>query len=256
MNFQIILLGMIQGATEFLPISSSGHLVLFQTIFGFKEMLFYDVILHFATLLAVVILFFSDIISYLKTSKIIFFIFLLSIPTGIIGLFIKKYFYFVYDNVMLSGLFLCITGFWLFLAEKRYNENTSEKITITNIDMFKSIIVGISQGIAVLPGISRSGATLGSMMLLNFKKEQAVNFVFIASIPAILGATLLELKDAVSEKAIDFEISYLIGCIVAFIVGVLSLKFLIKVVKNQKLKYFAYYCFFVGIVSIFVSFIK
>lgn len=247
---------MIQGATEFLPISSSGHLVLFQTIFGFKEMLFYDVMLHFATLLAVIVLFFNDIIRYLKTPKIVLFIILLTIPTGIVGLFVKKYLYWIYDNVMLSGLFLCFTGLWLFISEKSYLSNTTEKIDINNIGILRAIIVGVAQGIAVLPGISRSGATLGSMLLLNFKKEQAVNFIFVASIPAILGATFLELKDAISERVINFEISYLIGFIAAFIVGLLSLKFLIKVVKNQRLRYFAYYCFVVGIISIAVNFIK
>lgn len=257
MNLKIIILGMIQGVTEFLPISSSGHLVLIQTIFGFKEMLFYDVILHFATLLAVFVLFFKDIISYLKNPRIVFYILILTIPTGIIGLFIKKYFYFVYDGVIFSGIFLFITGIWLILSEKKYLKNTSEKKDISNIGIIKSLFIGSIQGISVLPGISRSGATLGSMLILNFKKKQAVNFIFIASIPAILGATLVELKEVLlSKETIYFEFSYLVGFILAFIFGLLALKFLIQVVKNQKLKYFAYYCFFIGIISIIVNFIK
>ncbi|MFN3551045.1 MAG: undecaprenyl-diphosphate phosphatase [Endomicrobiia bacterium] len=256
MNLQIILLGLIQGVTEFLPISSSGHLVLLQKIFGLKEMLFYDVLLHFSTLLAVVVLFFKDIVEYLKNKKIIFYILLLSVPTGIIGLVVKKYFTSVYDNVFLSGIFLVITGLWLIFSEKKYLSNFSDKIDILNIGIIKSLLVGITQGISVLPGISRSAATLGSMLVLNFKKEQAVKFIFIASIPAILGATFLELKDIIFYKKLNFELSYIYGIITAFVFALISLKFLVKIVQKSKLKYFGYYCFLVSIVSVITHFFK
>lgn len=256
MNLQIMLLGLIQGVTEFLPISSSGHLVLFEKILGFKEMLFYNVLLHFATLLAVILLFFKDIIEYFKNIKIIFYIFLLNIPTGVIGLFIKKYFSFVYDNVLLSGIFLFITGLWLIFSEKKYLENSFNKIDITDIGIIRSLIIGIAQGIAVLPGISRSASTLGSMLVLNFKREQSVKFIFIASIPVILAATLLEVKDLISTENLNFEMSYFYGIIAAFIFGLISLKFLVKIVKREKLRYFAYYCFLVSIISVFTYFFK
>ena len=249
MNLQLIILGMIQGVTEFLPISSSGHLVLLQKIFDLKEMLFFDVLLHFSTLLAVIVLFFKEIVEYLKNLKIIFYIFILTIPTGIIGLLIKKYFSFVYDNVLISGIFLICTGVWLYLTETVYIKNSKKKIELEKLGILKSIFVGIAQGIAVLPGISRSGATLGSMLLINIEKTQAVKFIFISSIPAILGATFLELKDAISG-GVKFQTGYIYGMIFSFIFGLLSLKFLINLVSKQKLRYFSYYCFVVGFFSI------
>ncbi len=256
MNLQIVLLGLIQGVTEFLPVSSSGHLVFLQNIFGFKEMLFYDVLLHFATLLAVIVLFFKDILEYLKNTKIIFYILVLSIPTGIIGLVVKKYFSSVYENLFLSGIFLAITGFWLIFSENRYLNNSLNKTDVSNMKILKALVVGVAQGISVLPGISRSAATLGSMLVLNFKKEQSVKFIFIASIPVILAATFLELKDLIFTNEINFEFSYIYGIITAFFWGVISLKFLINIVQKAKLRYFGYYCFLISIISIAINFLR
>ena len=249
MTLQILILGMIQGVTEFLPVSSSGHLVLIQTLFGLKEMLFYDVLLHFATLLAVILFFYKDIIGYFKSLKIIFYIILLTLPTGIIGVVIKKYLSFVYDNVLISGICLIITGLWLWIAETIYTKNVRQKIKIDNIGILKTLLIGVAQGIAVLPGISRSGSTLGSALIMNIDKLQAVKFIFISSIPAILGATFLELKE-VAEGTVMFQPNYIYGMITAFIFAILSLKFLIKIVSKQKLRYFSYYCWTVGLISI------
>jgi len=251
MILQILILGMIQGVTEFLPISSSGHLVLIQYVFGLKEMLFYDVLLHFSTLLAVFIFFYKDIIDYLKNLRVIFYIVFLTIPTAIIGLFVKKYFSFVYDNSLISGICLTITGLWLYFTEKIYMNNTKEKISVENLGALKALVVGVAQGISVLPGISRSGSTLGSMLIMNIDKLQTVKFIFIASIPAILGATFLELKEVIKGDII-FQKDYIYGMVAAFIFALLSLKFLIKVVNKQKLRYFSYYCWLVGLISIFV----
>ncbi|MCS7231095.1 MAG: undecaprenyl-diphosphate phosphatase [Elusimicrobiota bacterium] len=255
MEIQVLILGLIQGAIEFLPVSSSGHLVLFQKIFGFKEMLFYDVILHFSTLIAVVVLFFKEILTYIKNSRIILNIIILSIPTGIIGLLVKKYFYGVYDNVLLSGFFLFITGVWLIFSERVYLSKSYEKLDIDKIDIMKAFLIGVAQGFAVLPGISRSGFMLGSMLLLNVQKEQSTKFVFIASIPSILGATFIEILDIMEKEIVFLSGYYLLGAIMAFFVGLLSLKFLVVVVKKQKLRYFGYYCFLVGFIS-FLVFLK
>jgi len=249
MTLQILILGMIQGVTEFLPVSSSGHLVLIQTLFGLKEMLFYDVLLHFATLLAVILFFYKDIIGYFKSLKIIFYIILLTLPTGIIGVVIKKYLSFVYDNVLISCICLVITGLWLWIAETIYTKSVEGKIKIDNIGILKTLLIGVAQGIAVLPGISRSGSTLGSALIMNIDKLQAVKFIFISSIPAILGATFLELKE-VAEGTVMFQPNYIYGMITAFIFAILSLKFLIKIVSKQKLRYFSYYCWTVGLISI------
>ncbi|MEN3013336.1 MAG: undecaprenyl-diphosphate phosphatase [Endomicrobiia bacterium] len=246
---------MIQGITEFLPVSSSGHLVLLQTIFGFKNMLFYDVILHFATILAVFVLFFKEILEYVKDLKIFTKIIILTIPTGIIGLFIKRYFYFVYDNVLFTGVFLFVTGIWLLIAEKVYLRNIHKKLNINQMSFTKSIIIGILQGVAVLPGISRSAATLGGMLVFNFLKEQSVKFIFVASIPAVIGATLIEFMDLTKEEIMLFRPVYIMGAFIAFVFGLLSLKLLIKVVKKQKLMYFSIYCFIISVICISIYFL-
>lgn len=255
MDLQIILLGVIQGITEFLPISSSGHLVLIQSIYGFKEMLFYDVLLHFATVVAIFAVFFNELIGYFRNLKLVSYIIILTIPTGIIGLIVKKYFSYVYNNLLLSGIFLSVTGMWLFITENKYEKKASQKIDITNIKFLHAIVAGIAQGVAVLPGISRSAAMLGSMLGLGVNKQQSVKFVFIAGIPAILAATLLEVKELISTSE-KFETVYLFGMLASFVVGLISLKFLVKFVTKYKLKTFSYYCWAVSCISIVLYFVK
>ncbi len=244
-----LILGIVQGITEFLPISSSAHLVFLQTIFKLKEnVLFFDILLHFSTLLAVIFVFYKDIITYLKSKKILFYILIATIPTGIIGLIIKKYFESIFSNSFFAAGNLVITGFLLFFSEKKYMKSKDIKIEILNIGWLKSLIIGIFQSIAVLPGISRSGATLAATMFLGIKKEQSVKFIFIMSIPAILAATMLEVKELIFDMAsrATFAPVYIWGLTFAFVCGILSLKFLVNIVQNSKLKYFAYYCWFVG----------
>ncbi len=253
-SLEIIILGALQGITEFLPISSSGHLVILQSLFGLKEMLFYDVLLHFATLLAIFVLFFKDIIEYVRNIKILLYIILLTIPTGIIGLFIKKYLSFVYDSMLASGVFLLLTGSVLFLADK--SSQSVKTKSVKEINFFDAIIIGVAQGIAVLPGISRSGATLATSLLLGIERKDAVKFIFIASIPAILAATFLETKEAVEASQVTFNSMFLYGMLTAFVVGIIFLKFLISFVNNKKLRYFSYYCWLVGLVAIIIYFIK
>ncbi len=253
--FESSLLGLLQALTEFLPVSSSAHLVFLQTFFGLKQpMLLFDVLLHFSTLCAVVTIFFKDIIFYLKTPKIIWYIILVSIPTGIIGIIIKKFFEPVFASVTVSSIGLIITGILLLVSEKIYFSVQKEKNKIININWVQSLIIGVFQGISVLPGISRSGATLSSTMLLNFNKEDAVKFVFIISIPAILAATGLELKEviALNEK---FNINYLYGMVTAFVFGVFALKTFVRVLRTNKLKYFSYYCLIVGFFVLLTKYI-
>lgn len=254
---EIIILGIIQGITEFLPISSSGHLAIFHYIFGQTEMLFYDVLLHFATLLAVVVLFFKDIIDFLKKPKILLYIILLSIPTGIIGLFIKKYLSFVYEynNMLLVGIFLAVTGYILFLADKIKQSDLNLK-SISEIKLSDVLLIGIAQGISALPGISRSGATLSVALMLKMKREDAVKFIFISAIPAILAATLLEIKEALGNPYMFFDFKFLYGVVSAFVFGLFSLKFLINILSRQRLRYFSYYCWGVSLLTVVLYFIK
>ncbi len=254
---EIIILGVIQGITEFLPISSSGHLVIFQYLFGQTEMLFYDILLHFATLIAVLVLFFRDIINYFKNLKILFYIIVLSIPTGIIGLFIKRYLSFIYEynNLLLVGIFLAITGCILFLADKTKYDDSNLK-PIERIKLFDVLLIGIAQGIAALPGISRSGATLSVALILKIRREEAVKFIFISAIPVILAATLLETKELLENPYMSFNFQFLYGMLSAFVFGLFALKFLINVLNKKKLIYFSYYCWMVGLFAAVLYFIK
>lgn len=246
-----IFLGILQGVTEFLPISSSAHLVFFQTIFSINEnVLLFDVLLHFATMLSVLVVFYRDIIEYLRFKKIVLYIVIATIPTGIIGIFVKRYFEYIFVKPIYASIFLVITGMMLFFSEKIYLITQNRKKKILEINWLQSLIVGVFQGIAVLPGISRSGATLSATMFLGIEKKDAVKFVFIMSLPAIFAATMLEIKDLIfSNEVISFEVNYIYGMIFAFIFGFLSLKVLIKIVSNKSLKYFAYYCILVGVLT-------
>lgn len=229
---------------------------MFQSIFELKEMLFYDVLLHFSTVLSVICLFFKDIVEYCKQPKIIFYIFILTLPTGIIGFLIKKYFYHVFDNVLFSGVCLLITAGWLILSEYRYlNQSNELRIELQDLGVWKTILVGTAQGVAVLPGISRSGATLGMMLLLNVERQNATKFVFISAIPSILAATGLEIQE-LAMSDVRLEITFIYGMILAFVFGILSLIILLNIVKKSKLKYFAYYCGIIGLLSILIYFLK
>ncbi|MCS7227836.1 MAG: undecaprenyl-diphosphate phosphatase [Endomicrobia bacterium] len=258
MEYQVLLLAVIQGITEFLPISSSGHLVLLQSIFGLKEMLLYDILLHFATLLSIVVLFFNEIIKYVKNLKIILLILVLTIPTGIIGLLVKKNFSFVFDSGILSSITIFITGLWLYICERVYYEKYDKdyKKNVVELNFFQIITVGIAQGVAVIPGISRSGAMLGALMLLNIERTQAVKFTFVASIPAVLSATILEIREVIVLQSYKFTEFFIYGMLLAFFIGILSLKFLLQIVNTKQLKYFSFYCWTISVISFLYFLIK
>lgn len=243
------ILGIVQGLTEFLPVSSSAHLIFFQNLFGLKEpQLLFDVSVHFATMLAIIVMFYSEILRYFKNPKILFFIILATIPTGLIGIIIKKKFEFIFSSVNISAICLLITGLYLYISEKLYNE----KKEIKDMGWFSSLLIGTAQGIAVLPGISRSGFTLSTSLILKFKKTDAFKFVFILSIPAVVGATFLELKSALAGKE-TFQINFLFGLFLAFVFGLLALKFFSKIMSHTKLHYFSYYCLIIALIILVIN---
>lgn len=252
-----IILGIIQGLTEFLPVSSSGHLEIFKVLLGENKMpsesLLMTVILHFATACSTIVIFKDDIkelilglITFEKNDSFWFSVKILisMIPAALIGFFLEKEIELFFNgDLMIVGSMLILTGFLLFMADKA---KPSEK----RINIKSSIIIGISQAIAIIPGISRSGATISTAVLLGIDKENAAKFSFLMVVPLIFGKVL---KDLTSSEVLasNYEILPLIfGFIFAFITGILACKWMIKLVKNSKLKYFSIYCFIVGAISI------
>lgn len=264
-------LGIIQGLTEFLPVSSSGHLVIFTKLFGLETDLFFDALVHLATLLAVVIYFRKDIISmaigFLSGSwqvlitrnfrkvynesiqfKLACLILVATFATGVIGVSFQDYFEGWFDSLSAVGWFLLLTGCLLFLAD-RFGQGQKKEGEMTRMD---ALVIGAAQGAAIAPGFSRSGATISMALLRDLDKNLAARFSFILSIPAILGAVILQGKDFAASGS--FSISYVWGFIAAFITGYLAIKLFINLLQKAKLRYFAYYCFTVGLLVLGWSF--
>lgn len=272
--FKSLILGIIQGLAEFLPISSSGHLAILHKAVKFDtgSNLFFDVILHLGTLFAIFVYFRKDIFGILISLKKVFakwrngsnlksqyendkdfrlftFIFFGSIPTAVIGIIFKDYFEDFAKNITYVGIALLFTAFMLLLFELKKKATK----TITKMTILDSFIIGTIQGIAIIPGISRSGSTISTAKILGIDKEVAARYSFLLSIPAVGGAFLLELKDALSSGIqIDF-LTVTIGFVASFVVGILSLKFLVWLIKKASLKIFVAYCSIIGILAIYAS---
>lgn len=234
-------LGLLQGLTEFLPISSSGHLAMFQSFFGITEpTIVFDIIVHLATLMAVVIFFWPQIKVVTKSQLKL--IIVATIPTGIIGLILEP----VIENLF-SSFLLTIIGFFvsgLILLSLKLPQLTSIKSRTVN--PVSAFLIGIFQGLAIIPSISRSGATVVSSLWLGINKTEAFNFSFLISIPAILAATVLEVKDTTVDSWLDPNL--IIGFVTAAISGFLSLIVFKYVVKTSKLHYFGYYCILLSLI--------
>ncbi len=242
---EAVTLGVIQGITEWLPISSSGHLVLYQQIAKVDTPLLFDVLLHFASVLVILVVFRQRIIEILRSSEYIRNIILGSIPIALAGFLARDIVEAARSNMTVVSVALIITGFFLFLTHF-VREKT------TKVSPLNSIIIGISQSLALLPGISRSGATISTGMFLGISRENSAEFSFILAVPAILGATLFETVEVVRagslEKSLIMPLS--IGMVISFIVGYFSLKLLLKVVKSRKFFWFSFYCIALGLLLI------
>ena len=255
---EAIILGVVQGLTEFLPISSSGHIELGKVFLGIetKDNLLFSIVVHAATALSTIVIFRKDIWDILKgllefkknealtyTGNLL----LSAVPVGLIGVFYEKEIEsFFGGNISLVGFMLLITG--LLLALTYYATSTEGKVTTA-----KSILIGIAQAIAILPGISRSGATIATALLLKVDKERAARFSFLMVLIPILGGTFLKILEYAKIPATDESmpaIVLIVGFVAAFISGLLACKWMINIVKRGKLIYFAIYCFIVGIIAI------
>ncbi len=246
---QAIISGLVQGLTEFLPVSSSGHLVILHHYFGFQEpQILFDICLHIATLGAVIFVFWREIIDIRRWKSGLGWALLIgSISTAIVGIWLGNIFdKRLFDNIPLVGAMLLITALWLLLgtiaAKIRKNKSTA-------LNWWQALIIGISQGIALIPGISRSGATISTALILRREGKLAVYFSFLLSIPATFGALLYQLRVPFVANVISpsYFANLLAGGAVAFIVGLVALKIVLKVVGKNKLYFFSIYCFLLGV---------
>ncbi|HZW62317.1 MAG TPA: undecaprenyl-diphosphate phosphatase [Flavobacteriaceae bacterium] len=256
-----LILGIVQGLTEFLPVSSSGHLELGKVILGNntipEESLLFTVVLHFATALSTVVVFRKDIYFILKgilkfewnedmqfTAKIL----ISMLPAVVIGLLFETQLEQLFNgNILMVGCMLIVTAVLLFLADKA--TNTGKKVSYSN-----AFVIGVAQAIAMLPGISRSGATISTSVLLGNDKSKAARFSFLMVLPLIFGKIAKDfLSGELTSGSHDFA-SLSIGFLGAFIAGLAACTWMIKLVKNSKLTYFAIYCTVVGLIAVILSF--
>ena len=275
---EAILLGILQGLTEFLPISSSGHLVLAQTFLGLKEpLVFFDVMLHVGTLAAVLVVYreaigqlaiggvstLADTQFWQKPSsgfsasielKFIWLILLGSIPTGIIAVLFKTELESFFDEVRLVSIMLILTGVILQLPRLRKQGVGSSNASTGSLKTWHAPLIGIAQGCAITPGISRSGTTISLALFLGIPAKTAAEYSFLLSIPAILGAVALKIRD-VGDTTIPL---YIVGAgmLAAFIVGYIALRLLLVVLNRGKFSLFSYYCIALGLVSLLIALIQ
>ena len=274
--FHAIILGLVQGIAEFLPVSSSGHLSILNNLFHLSSVeeghLFFDVLLHFGTLVSICVVYWQDISDMVKevlgimnlgplagerrerypSARLFFMIFMATLPLLIV-LPIKDMLETLYYNNIFIGIMLVLTGCMLFVCDKMTVGRKTGN-TMTTLD---AIIIGLCQCVAIVPGLSRSGTTITAGVATGLKKEFAVKFSFLLSLPAVFGANILSFIDVLKSGGIDWHSvpAYLVGTAVAMVSGIAALSLLKHVVSKGKFGGFAYYCWLVGVLSIILTMI-
>ena len=256
-----ILLGIVQGLTEFLPVSSSGHLELGKAILGDhmvpEESLLFTVVLHFATALSTIVVFRKDILEILKglfgfkwndDTKFVAKIALSMVPAAVLGFTYESEFAELFGgNIKLVGFMLIVTALLLYLADKA--KKTDKKVSFTD-----ALVIGFAQAIAMLPGISRSGATISTSVLLRNDKTKAARFSFLMVVPLIFGKIIKDIIGGELSFQSDNITALSFGFVAAFFSGLLACTWMISLVKRSKLSYFSIYCTIVGLIAIGISF--
>ena len=252
---EILILAVVQGLTEWLPISSSGHLVITQKVLGLNLPLIYSVMLHVGTLIVVLTVFRKDILEIIKAlvkrdfeteeGKLALFIAVGSVPIAIIGFVFYDFLKSLFSNLLAVGLALLITGWVLFFSEKRIGNR--------KMGILDSLLIGLAQAFTIIPGISRSGVTVATGLLRRVDKAIAFKYSFLLSMPAVIGATVMESRELVVRNV--NMVPLFLGTIISMIVGYASLKLLQKIVMNEKIHLFAYYCWTIGLaITLFTIF--
>jgi len=263
---QAIIIGIVQGLTEFLPVSSSAHLIFAHNVLGVESSLAFDVLLHLGTLIAVLWFFRWDIAKMIKSwwlsigdllqgrfmkgfredpyKRLAWYVILATIPVGIVGVLFDDAVEALFAGALyVPAFFLFVTGTILYLSQRM----NSGKIDMNNLSKKEALVMGLGQACAILPGLSRSGTTIAAGLTIGLEKEFAAKFSFILSIPAILGAFVFQLKDIGSAIDVNF-LPIFIGFIASVIAGYLAIKWMLDLIKNRSLDIFAYYCWVMGII--------
>lgn len=264
---QAVILGIVQGLTEFLPVSSSGHLVLVEHLLGVPvtDDITFEVFVHFGTLLSVVVVFGKDIVEMLKSFleavrgihltkkyyqeneyfRLAVYIPLASIPAAIVGIRYEDEISAAFTDPKLVAVMLIFTGLILYLT--RLSRPAEPK----SIGLLQALLVGVAQAVAIIPGISRSGSTMSMAIYLRVTPIQAARFSFLLSVPVIAGATLLKTKDLASGGfTLGYMVPILVGTMVAFLSGYVAIKFLFRIIEKGRFIFFSYYCLVVGTLGI------
>lgn len=250
---QALILGAVQGLTEFLPVSSSGHLVLFQHLLGIQEPpLTFDIMVHVGTLVAVFIAFWPDIADIIRKpfNRLTYLIIVGCIPAGLAGYILQDLFEKSFSSVLVVGLGLLFTGAILMAAEKYSRAYTGLK-EIHETTYMDVIWIGLMQALAIVPGISRSGSTISAGLFMGMDRVFAARFSFLLSIPVILGAAMLQLKDiaAVGMNGITL-IPMTVGFITAIGFGYFAIKIVLQIINQGRLSVFSYYCWALGAIAL------
>ncbi len=272
---QGIILGIVQGLTEFLPVSSSGHLVLGQNFFGITEaQLAFDISVHMGTLLAVLVVYYSDILAMIaslykffikaisfkpvkhminedKNLQMAGLIVIGSVPTALIGLVLKKFEHVLFASTILVAFMLILTGTILWISRNYYFTESKD----TKFSPIKALVIGVVQGLAVIPGVSRSGSTIAAGMFLKLDRQTAAKFFFLLSIPAIAGAQILSIKDMLNNGFVLNPVT-IYATIASFITGLIALIILLRLVHSGKFHLFAPYCWFIGSLVLISKFMQ
>ena len=247
---EILILGLVQGVTECLPVSSSGHLVLMQSFIGIDEPgSTIEIVLHLGTLLSILVVFYNDILNIItsiflkETQKFILLIIISTIPVIIFGLSFKDFIYALFDSKTAVSMFLLFTGSFLLLSTFFKSRNIS-------ISYYQAILIGFAQALAIFPGISRSGMTIGLSMMLGVNPKDSARFSFFLAFPVILGATLITLLDS-GGTANQIPIYILIGGFLSsFLSGIISLKILFRFLEKGNFYFFGIYCLILGLYNL------
>ncbi|UCC43265.1 MAG: undecaprenyl-diphosphate phosphatase [Candidatus Zixiibacteriota bacterium] len=249
-----LVLGVIQGLTEFLPVSSSGHLVLTEELLGVKQPgVTFEVILHVGTLLSVLIYFRSTILRLVRSlfaggeradRMMLMFLVIGTIPAVVVGLLFKETFEALFSEPLMTSCFLILTG--LILRLPRYVRRSEHPMSAGS-----AVVMGIGQALAILPGVSRSGSTIALGMVWGVKPSQAAEFSFLLAVPAILGAAVFNLRE-LTRITSDLAGPYVLGMFVSFLFGIVAVYLVLSTIKRGKFEYFAYYCFAAGLIGLYL----
>lgn len=263
--FHAIILGVVQGLTEFLPVSSSGHLVLVQQLLQVEAAnLSFDIAVHVGTLVAVLVALWDDVVVLLdglrlrRTQRtlagrrLIGLIIVGSIPAALVGLLLQDFIDGLFSSVYVTGIMLLVTGFLLYWAEK----TRKGAITIRNISYGDALFVGLGQALAILPGLSRSGTTISAGLVRGIARDDAARFSFLLSIPVILGAAILELPDLFSSGGGVDLLPVIAGMATAAITGYFAIILLVRLVRQGNLRVFSYYTWVVGAFALLFAYLN